>query len=346
MAFRAMVHIPLPRILRRACPTATRGYGSSAILHRRAGIARRITCDGTLPQGNVGKDFSQSASDMQFLGSQREASSMWLNVSKRGNLSSRHIWILPPAQMGRRSSKIATKKGAQDKKKAKLYGKMGKQIVKVVKAGGPNPAANAALAQLIQQAKDTDVPKDIIDRNIKKATDKDQQDFVELTYEVYGYGGVGLVLEVLTDNHNRAASTIRDVVKKNGAKMADSGSVLFNFKSAGVIYVKADKVEADDLLLAAMDAGAEDVVEPSSDDEDDEEDDEKYFKVLTPVDQFATVRAGLQEAGVPFDADSSGLELIPVAEIEADDEAMDLNKILIEKLLDLDDVDAVYSNQK
>lgn len=215
-----------------------------------------------------------------------------------------------------------------------------------VKAGGPNPAANAALAQLIQQAKDTDVPKDIIDRNIKKATDKDQQDFVELTYEVYGYGGVGLVLEVLTDNHNRAASTIRDVVKKNGAKMADSGSVLFNFKSAGVIYVKADKVEADDLLLAAMDAGAEDVVEPSSDDEDDEEDDEKYFKVLTPVDQFATVRAGLQEAGVPFDADSSGLELIPVAEIEADDEAMDLNKILIEKLLDLDDVDAVYSNQK
>lgn len=83
------------------------------------------------------------------------------------------------------------------------------------------------------------------------------------------------MLEVLTDNHNRAASTIRDVVKKNGAKMADSGSVLFNFKSAGVIYVKADKVEADDLLLAAMDAGAEDVVEPSSDDEDDEEDDEK-----------------------------------------------------------------------
>ena len=94
-------------------------------------------------------------------------------------------------------------------------------------------------------------------------------------HQVYGYGGVGLVLEVLTDNHNRAAATIRDVVKKSGAKMADSGSVLFNFKRAGVIYVKADKVEADDLLLAAMDAGAEDVIEPSAPDEEDDEDDEE-----------------------------------------------------------------------
>jgi len=92
--------------------------------------------------------------------------------------------------------------------------------------------------------------------------------------QVYGYGGVGLVLEVLTDNHNRAAATIRDVVKKSGAKMADSGSVLFNFKRAGVIYVKSDKVEADDLLLAAMDAGAEDVIEPSPPDEEDDEEDE------------------------------------------------------------------------
>lgn len=93
--------------------------------------------------------------------------------------------------------------------------------------------------------------------------------------QVYGYGGVGLVLEVLTDNHNRAAATIRDVVKKCGAKMADSGSVLFNFKRAGVIYVRADKVEADDLLLAAMDAGAEDVIEPPPPNQEDDEDDEE-----------------------------------------------------------------------
>jgi transcriptional/translational regulatory protein YebC/TACO1 len=91
------------------------------------------------------------------------------------------------------------------------------------------------------------------------------------------------VLEVLTDNFNRAAATIRDVVKKGGAKMADSGSVLFNFKRAGVVYVNADKVEGDDLLLAAMDAGAEDVVEPSTSDEgDDYEVEEKYF-TLCPL---------------------------------------------------------------
>ncbi|KAG0562459.1 hypothetical protein KC19_9G148300 [Ceratodon purpureus] len=347
VAFRAMVHIPLPRILTRACPAASRGYGSSAVLYGRGGSVRNISCDVTSSLENAGKDSSHSASDVQFLGSRREAGSMWLNVGRRGNLGSRQFWILPPAQMGRRSSKIATKKGAQDKKKAKLYGKMGKQIQQVVKEGGPSPAANAALAQLLQQAKDTDVPREIIDRNMKKASEKGQQDFVELTYEVYGYGGVGLVLEVLTDNHNRAAATIRDVVKKSGAKMADSGSVLFNFKRAGVIYVKADKVEADDLLLAAMDAGAEDVIEPSApDEEDDEDDEEKYLKVITPMDQFASVRAGLQEAGIPFDADISGLELIPVSEIEVDDEAVDLNKALMDKLLELDDVDAVFSNQK
>jgi hypothetical protein len=146
-----------------------------------------------------------------------------------------------------------------------------------VKEGGPSPAANPALAVLLQQAKEADVPKDIIDRNLKKATDKGQADFVELTYEVYGYGGVGLVLEVLTDNFNRAAATIRDVVKKGGAKMADSGSVLFNFKRAGVIYVKADSVKSDELLLAAMDAGAEDVLEPEADeDEDNDKEEEKY----------------------------------------------------------------------
>jgi transcriptional/translational regulatory protein YebC/TACO1 len=191
-----------------------------------------------------------------------------------------------------------------------------------VKEGGPSAAANPALAVLLQQAKEADVPKDIIDRNLKKATDKGQADFVELTYEVcngflncvvqksillwnpilsfckfairgtecmctdafsafgfqvYGYGGVGLVLEVLTDNFNRAAATIRDVVKKGGAKMADSGSVLFNFKRAGVIYVKADSVKSDELLLAAMDAGAEDVLEPEADeDEDNDKEEEKY----------------------------------------------------------------------
>ncbi|KAL3677468.1 hypothetical protein R1sor_027416 [Riccia sorocarpa] len=259
---------------------------------------------------------------------------------------SRRLWTNTPLQMGRRSAKIATRKGAQNRKKAKLYGKIGKQIAKVVKEGGPNPTANAALAVLLQTAKQYDVPKDIIERNIKKASDKSQADFVDMTYEVYGLGGVGLVLEVLTDNNNRAAATIRDVVKKGGGKMADPGSVLFNFTRTGVIYVKAEGISSDDLLLAAMDAGAEDVLEPEEDDEEEEEEEARFFKVLVPVDQFFTINQKLKEAGIQVDDDNSGLELFPVARVEPDDEALEMNRALMEKLLDLDDVDAVYSNQK
>ncbi|KAL2652325.1 hypothetical protein R1flu_020453 [Riccia fluitans] len=260
--------------------------------------------------------------------------------------ASRKLWINTPLQMGRRAAKIATRKGAQNRKKAKLYGRIGKQIAKVVKEGGPNPTANAALAVILQTAKQYDVPKDIIERNIKKASDKSQADFVDMTYEVYGLGGVGLVLEVLTDNNNRAAATIRDVVKKGGGKMADLGSVLFNFKRTGVIYVKAEGLSSDDLLLAAMDAGAEDVLEPEEDEEDKDEKEARCFKVLVPVDQFFTVNQKLKVAGIQVDDDNSGLELFPVATVEPDDEALDMNRALMEKLLDLDDVDAVYSNQK
>lgn len=307
---------------------------------RNPGARRYTRCENvssSTPKG--GKDSKQRTAG--------NVGVMWEYPGSHVPQGTRQIFILPPTQMGRRSAKIATRKGAQDKKKSKLYGKIGKQIITLVKEGGPSPAANPALAVLLQQAKEADVPKDIIDRNLKKATDKGQADFVELTYEVYGYGGVGLVLEVLTDNFNRAAATIRDVVKKGGAKMADSGSVLFNFKRAGVIYVKADSVKSDELLLAAMDAGAEDVLEPEADeDEDNDKEEEKYFQVITSLDQFSVVRGSLQEAGVPFDADISGPQLIPITTVKTDDEAMELNKVLTDKLLELDDVDAVYSNQK
>jgi transcriptional/translational regulatory protein YebC/TACO1 len=292
------------------------GGGARRFHYSRNPGARRYTrCEyvsSSTPKG--GKDSKQRTA--------RNVGVMWEYPGSHVPQGTRQIFILPPTQMGRRSAKIATRKGAQDKKKSKLYGKIGKQIITLVKEGGPSPAANPALAVLLQQAKEADVPKDIIDRNLKKATDKGQADFVELTYEVcngflncvvqksillwnpilsfckfairgtecmctdafsafgfqvYGYGGVGLVLEVLTDNFNRAAATIRDVVKKGGAKMADSGSVLFNFKRAGVIYVKADSVKSDELLLAAMDAGAEDVLEPEADeDEDNDKEEEKY----------------------------------------------------------------------
>ncbi|KAH7283838.1 hypothetical protein KP509_34G026200 [Ceratopteris richardii] len=274
----------------------------------------------------------------------------WLSlVNSQNNWASRtrKLWTTAPVQMGRRSSKIAMRKGAQDAKKAKLYGRIGKEIVSAVRKGGsPNPVANSALAALLQYAKDYDIPKEIIERNIKKASEKGQQDYEPVIYEAYGFGGVGIIIEVLTDNSNRAAANVRDVVKKSGCKMADPGSVLFNFRKAGVISIKSEKVDGDSLLVAAMDAGAEDVVEPAHDEDEDPIDaPEKYYKVITPLEQYASVCKRLQEAGMPVDLDCSGLEYIPNASYEPDDEAMDLNKVLMEKLLELDDVDAVYSNQ-
>eukprot|EP00897_Mesotaenium_endlicherianum_P008019 jgi/Mesen1/7245/ME000373S06316 len=198
--------------------------------------------------------------------------------------------------------------------------------------GGPSPGSNTALAAALQQARLYDVPKDIIERNLKKASEKGQADYTEVNYEV------------LTDNNARAAANVRDVVKKGGGKMADPGSVMFNFNRCGVIALPVDKISADALLEAAMDAGGDDVLEPEPAEEDD--DLPLFYKVLTSLEDYTSVRQKLQEQGLPIDADHSGLELVPTAHVEPDDEARDLNEIIMERLLELDDVDAVYSNQR
>ncbi|XP_002984129.2 probable transcriptional regulatory protein At2g25830 [Selaginella moellendorffii] len=257
--------------------------------------------------------------------------------------------LLAPRGMGRRSSKIAARKGAQAARKMKRNQRIGKQIAKAVRDGGPNPASNLVLASLLQQARECNYPKEHIDKHLRKATDKDQQDYTECIYEAYGFGGVGLVMEALTDNPNRAFASIRDVVKKSGAKMADSGSVMFGFKRAGVIAVRPGKVDADHLLLAAMDAGAEDLIGPEpchEEDTDESAAEERHYKVVMPVEEFGAVKTKLSEAGISMDLESSGLEFLPVAPVEVDDEAMELNRALTDMLLELEDVDAVYSTQK
>lgn len=162
-------------------------------------------------------------------------------------------------------------------------------------------------------------------------------------YEVYGAGGVGMLVEVLTDNLNRTAAQVRDIVKKGGGKMANPGSVLFKFRRCGIIYVSADKDQGDSVLLAAMDAGAEDVIEPGPHEAEEESD--VYFKVVTPIEEHVGVLARLKEAGVTVDVESSGLEMLPTEKISPEPDAADVNNALVEKLLELDDVDAVYSNQ-
>mmetsp|Transcript_11053 Transcript_11053/g.38378 ORF Transcript_11053/g.38378 Transcript_11053/m.38378 type:complete len:192 (+) Transcript_11053:420-995(+) len=179
------------------------------------------------------------------------------------------------------------------------------------------------------------VPKDLIDRNLKKASDKSSGDLYEVTYEAYGFGGVGIVCEALTDNLNRAVGEFRDAVKKSGGKVAEPGSVLFNFERKGVVRVKPGADE-DDLFMVATEAGADDLVaskeEPGATD------------VLTAPGDFDTVVTAVREAGIEVDSENSGLRLVPNAEIECDTEAAEANEALVDRLLDLDDIDAVYVN--
>ncbi|PKU76496.1 probable transcriptional regulatory protein At2g25830 [Dendrobium catenatum] len=258
----------------------------------------------------------------------------------------RRICSTPPVCMGRRSCKIAGRKDAQNLKKMKRNSRIGKEIVSAIKKGGPNPSSNTVLAAVLERARELEVPKEIVERNIKKASDKGQEAFIEKFYEVYGFGGVGMVVEVLTDKITRSVADVRGVVKDSGAKLADPGSILFKFRRVRVVNVKANDDEKDQILAIALDAGAEDIIEPNVKEEDDSEDNsESYYKIVVSTENYSDILSKLRDAGVAFEPDN-GFELLPLNPIEVDDEAMDLNKELMSKLLELYDVDAVYTDQK
>ncbi|XP_027080017.1 probable transcriptional regulatory protein At2g25830 [Coffea eugenioides] len=279
--------------------------------------------------------------------SRYSSSGKWVSAFHFGTGNSvRKIRTFAPLFMGRRSCKIAGRKTAQDAKKTKLYSRIGKEVVSAVKKGGPNPVSNIVLAALLEKAKEFDVPKEILERNIKRASEKGQEAYIEKTYEVYGYGGAGIVVEVLTDKINRSVAAIRGVLKDCGGKMADSGSIAFKFKRARVVNIKVTDVEKDQLLSIALDAGAEDIIEPLLDEDDSEEDkSERHYKVVSSAENYSDMLSKLRDAGIPCETDN-GSELLPINPIEVDDEAMDLNRELMSKLLELDDVDAVYTDQK
>jgi YebC/PmpR family DNA-binding regulatory protein len=220
-------------------------------------------------------------------------------------------------------------------KRAKLYGKLGKLILQAAKAGGPDPIANARLREALAVAKQANCPKDIIDRNVKKAGDKSVADFQEILYEAYGPGGTGLLIAALTDSPNRAAGDVRTVFAKakGGAKLAESGSVAFSFTRVGVVTLEGGAgLDEDAVLAAAADAGAEDAAPAPG----------GRWRVTAPPSDFGAVRDALAAAGLAIAADASGLEYAPNALVALSDEDFEANEALIEKLLALDDVDAVY----
>lgn len=228
---------------------------------------------------------------------------------------------------------IKYRKERADTKKGKVYSRLAKEIISAVKVGGNDPKGNARLKLALQKARAANVPNDIIERNIKKAASMDQADYAEVTYELYGYEGVGIIVEAMTDNKNRLASEMRIATNKRGGTIAMPGSVAFNFDCKGVITIVKEHAVEDELFMAATEAGAEDFA--VGDD---------FFIVTTDPTDLYTVREAIEHLG--FRCDSAELEMIPKVEVECAGEARKDNLALIEWLQDIEDVDAVYHNMK
>lgn len=228
---------------------------------------------------------------------------------------------------------IKHKKERADAKKGKVFTRIAKEIISSVKLGGADPKSNPRLRLAIQKAKDANVPNEIVDRNIKKASSADQADYSELTYELYGHGGVGVIVEVMTDNKNRTSSDMRIATNKRGGTIASPGAVAFNFDRKGVIQIQQKHAKEDELFLAATEAGAEDFGV-----------DEDMYIILTDPTTMLQVKDAINHLG--FKVDEANIEMIPKVYVEVDEENAKANLALVEWLENLDDVDAVYHNMK
>jgi len=228
---------------------------------------------------------------------------------------------------------IKHRKGKADAIKGKAFSRVTKEIITAVKLGGPDPKSNTRLRLAIQKAREVNMPSDNIDRNIKKASSSDQAAYSEVTYELYGYGGVGLIVEIMTDNKNRTSSDIRIALNKRGGTQANPGAVAFNFDHKGVIQVPKQSINEDDLFLLVSEAGA-----------DDFEADDEFYMITTAPDRLFQVKEAIEKLGVK--PELAELQHVPKNWIECSTEDQKSNLDLIEWLEALDDVDAVYHNMK
>lgn len=230
-------------------------------------------------------------------------------------------------------STIKHAKGINDARRGKLFTKLTKEIIVAVKDGGADPDANFKLRMAVQRAKDQNLPGDTIDRAIKRASGEgsDGAQMVEVTYEGYGPGGIGILVEVLTDNRNRTVSDVRSTLTKGGGNLANSGAVAWQFDQRGVVIAEADDDDADDLALAAIDAGVIDF----------DADDGVVSFYATPSD-LESVREALDEAGASIR--SSELSMVPQNTVELEDREAVRTLRLLDQLEELDDVQRVFSN--
>ncbi|WP_299964280.1 YebC/PmpR family DNA-binding transcriptional regulator [uncultured Roseobacter sp.] len=226
---------------------------------------------------------------------------------------------------------IQHRKGRQDAVRAKLFSKLSKEITVAAKMGDPDPEKNPRLRLAVKEAKSQSMPKDNIDRAISKATGGDGDDYEEIRYEGYGPNGVAVIVEAMTDNRNRTASTVRSTFTKNGGNLGETGSVGFMFDRKGEVSYPASAGDADTVMMAAIEAGAEDV--------ESGEDGHVIWCADTDLNDVATALEG--ELG---ESESTKLVWRPTTTTEMDLEAMQKLMRLIEALEDDDDVQRVTTN--
>ncbi len=228
---------------------------------------------------------------------------------------------------------IKFRKEKQDAKKGKVFTRIAKEIITAVKLSGADPQGNPRLRLALQKARAENMPKESVERNIKNALNSDQKSYDEITYELYGHGGVGLIAEIMTDNKNRIASDIRIATNKRGGTVAMPGAVVYNFDRKGIIQVERSKAVEDSLFHLALEAGSEDF----------EVGDDYYVITTDPKDLFP-VREKLEAAGITVA--HAEFDMIPKTYVNCDGETRKANEALIEWLEGIDDIDVVYHNME
>lgn len=227
-------------------------------------------------------------------------------------------------------SKWATtkrQKAVVDAKRGALFTKIGNQIA-IAARGGVDPTMNPSLAMVLEKARKANMPKANIERAIARASDKNSAALIEETYEAYGPGGVGIIIEVATDNKNRTMPEVRNALQKNGGRMADPGSVMFQFERKGVIFV-SDKGE--EALMTALEAGAEDAIE-----------EEDGIEIITAATDLMKVRQSLLDAGLKVE--EAEQRYVSNNKVPLSDEDAEKVDKLLDVIDDLDDVTAVHTN--
>ena len=227
---------------------------------------------------------------------------------------------------------IQAKKGKADAARGKIFTKLGRELLIAVKEGGPEPAGNSKLKAVIAKCKAANMPNDTINNAIKKASTSNEN-YEEITYEGYGPNGVAVIVEAATDNKNRTAADVRHAFDKAGGNLGTNGCVSYMFNKKGVIVIEraSTSIDEEELMMVALEAGAEDF-----------EASEEIYEIITDPADFSAVREKLEEQGLEFL--EAEVQMVPTTTVALDEKGVEKMEKLIERLEDLDDVSNIYHN--